>query len=641
MTAVSSQPVRGSRFPTLEKYDVLEEVGHGGMATVYRARDLRLGRDVAVKVIHPHLRDSAEAVRRFSIEARAVAKLRHPNIVEVYDVSGPTEAEQYLVVELLRGVTLRRLLEQHGALPAEVAASICVELLGALAHAHDAGVIHRDVKPENVILEHRAPPAATPLAEGEREGVRAQPPAPEASPSGSLAAVVSPSRGTATKGAGERITIKLTDFGIAKLLDAQGVTSTGQVLGSPAHMAPEQIEGREVDGRADVFGIGVLLYECMVGHLPFQGQNPAQVLRRVLEGEYPSAEHERPTVGRAWSRILDEALAASVEARFATAPEMREALLRELGRLGVDSPRREIEAWLDDPPGFVRAHDAEMTRRLCAKGEEASRKGDVLAAAADYNRALAYSPSDAGLLKIVSRMNRSRARRDSLRKGIPYAIAGLALLGVGIGVRSSLHPRLQTATDAADLPMSPPPATAVVPTVIATPLALPPEAASARTLAHPQVGPRVVTPPKPTLRELRFSEVSPPYGALVSIDGAKALDVTPAKPLSLDEKAHTLTFTCMSDLCTPEDRKVEPGSGPVSLPVHLKIKPALLVIHGNPGADYVDDDGHHLQRGDTPNPIPMTNSGRRAYRVTEVGGASQTAELVAGKQTKLDFGSAP
>src|ERR1700683_3322873 len=110
MTAVSSQPVRGSRFPTLEKYDVLEELGHGGMATVYRAKDPRLGREVAVKVIHPHLRVSTEVVRRLALEAQAVAKLRHANIVEVYDVSSPTEREQYLVVELLRGKTLRRIL---------------------------------------------------------------------------------------------------------------------------------------------------------------------------------------------------------------------------------------------------------------------------------------------------------------------------------------------------------------------------------------------------------------------------------------------------------------------------------------------------------------------------------------------------
>src|SRR4029077_6944466 len=114
----------------------------------------------------------------------------------------------------------------------------------------------RDIKPENVIVEH-TPSAAE----------------------------------------GERVKVKLTDFGIAKLLDAQGVTSTGQVLGSPAHMAPEQIEGGEVSARSDVFGLGVLLYECMVGKLPFDGKNPAQVLRRVLEGSFTRTERARPTVG--------------------------------------------------------------------------------------------------------------------------------------------------------------------------------------------------------------------------------------------------------------------------------------------------------------------------------------------------------
>src|SRR4029077_7633049 len=126
----------------------------------------------------------------------------------------------------------------------------------------------RDIKPENVIVEH-TPSAAE----------------------------------------GERVKVKLTDFGIAKLLDAQGVTSTGQVLGSPAHMAPEQIEGGEVNARADVFGLGVLLYECMVGPLPFEGKTPAQVLRRVLEGAYEPADREKPTVGGRWAKILARALA--------------------------------------------------------------------------------------------------------------------------------------------------------------------------------------------------------------------------------------------------------------------------------------------------------------------------------------------
>src|SRR5215471_7123327 len=118
---VASAGSRTGRVPALTKYDVLEELGHGGMATVYRAHDKRLGRDVAVKVLHPHLRDSAEVAHRFSAEAKAVAKLRHANIVEVFDVSSEDEPEQYLVVELLRGLTLRRLIHKHGSLPPEVA----------------------------------------------------------------------------------------------------------------------------------------------------------------------------------------------------------------------------------------------------------------------------------------------------------------------------------------------------------------------------------------------------------------------------------------------------------------------------------------------------------------------------------------
>src|SRR5258708_2820631 len=127
---------RAGRFPQLAKYELIEELGHGGMASVYRARDKRLDREVAVKVIHPHLRDSREVVSRFNTEARAVAKLRHPNIVEVFDVSDEGDPEQYLVVELLRGTTLRKLLLEHKALPPEVAAPITIDLLAPLPHPH-------------------------------------------------------------------------------------------------------------------------------------------------------------------------------------------------------------------------------------------------------------------------------------------------------------------------------------------------------------------------------------------------------------------------------------------------------------------------------------------------------------------------
>src|SRR5688572_23494699 len=173
------------KLPELVKYELLEEIGHGGMATVYRARDRRLGREVAIKLIHRHLRDNPEVAERFAREATAVAKLRHSNIVEVFDVSDADEAERYLVVELVRGTTLRERLRQHGALMPEVAAAVACEIGAGLEHAHRQGIIHRDVKPENVLIEVAAPASGV-----ERSGVR----------------------------------VLLTDFGIAKLLDAQGVT---------------------------------------------------------------------------------------------------------------------------------------------------------------------------------------------------------------------------------------------------------------------------------------------------------------------------------------------------------------------------------------------------------------------------------
>jgi eukaryotic-like serine/threonine-protein kinase len=602
MTAVERESLRIVRLPTLDKYDVKEELGHGGMATVYRARDPRLGRDVAVKVIHPHLRDSAEVVRRFSIEAQAVAKLRHPNIVEVYDVSSPNETEQYLVAELLRGQTLRRILDQHGALPAEVAVAIALELLAALVHAHQQGVVHRDVKPENVIIEHR--PAAE--STGERH-----------------------------------VAVKLTDFGIAKLLDAQGVTSTGQVLGSPAHMAPEQIEGRDVDGRADVFGIGVLLYECMVGHLPFQGTNPAQVLRRVLEGEYDNAEREKPTVGRAWSMVLDRALAANVEERFETAVAMRDALVLELTRTGFDAPRPELERWLDAPDAYTKAHDTAMPARLCSTGDLAFARKQSLVAAADYNRALAYAPHDANLLRLVSRLNRRTARRETLVRYGPVVVLSLAAVGAGLLVSVPVKRTLS------ELPTSGPSAsvnkpgapTQPSPSASEAPAASVDPGANARTLARPTVARASATPKPPAMREFRFASLEPPQGVRVQIDQGEPIPVDPAAPLVLDSRAHSLLFSCVSDYCDKAATSVEPGTAAAPLTVKLTIKPSRLVVHGDPQHHFFlnGDPAHPLRIGE--NEVPMTQSAVRVVRVTEVETErSESVELRAGKVAKpVDF----
>ena len=542
---------RAGRMPQLAKYEVLEEIGHGGMATVYRARDRRLAREVAIKVIHPHLRDSHEVVSRFNAEARAVAKLRHPNIVEVFDVSEADEPEQYLVVELIGGTTLRKVLQAHGALIPEIAAAIALELLGALGHASANGVVHRDVKPENVLLDHR------PSLDVDSE---------RATPSGT----------------GDRAVVKLTDFGIAKLLDAQGVTSTGQVLGSPAHMAPEQIEGGDVDSRADIFSLGVLLYECMVGHLPFEGNNPAQVLRRVLDGQYGEAQAERPVVGKVWSGIVDRALAHAVEDRFASPDEMRAAIVVELDRLGFRTPRQELEAWLDDPVGYAERHTARMLQELCARAAEARKAGDVLAAASDYNRALAYAPQDPRLLRIVVGMNRAEARGRFVRRAFAALGVAVVLGGVAFGVG-----RLVQARDRGTIPV---PASATALAVLA-----PDPAASASESSVSSVVPsatvkHVVVPvashdaaAKPVERSLTLDLV-PSMGVTVSVDGAAPYAVATGDVLKLDGKTHALAFACA--VCTPVSREVAAGDKDDTLRVAVPIKPVLLVIDGDVNKTY-------------------------------------------------------
>lgn len=377
--------------PELSKYELAEEIGHGGMATVYRARDVRLERDVAVKLLHKHLRDSMEVRARFASEARAVAKLRHPNIVEVFDVSDEDDEERYLVVELVRGVTLRQLLkEQESVLPVELAAQIVFEIGLALEHAHANQVIHRDIKPENVLIELP------------RQGAR-----------GSADDL-------------DRPRVKLTDFGIAKLLDSEGVTSTGQVLGSPAHMAPEQIEGRSVDGRADVFSLGVLFYECLVGQLPFAGKNPAQVLRNVLEGNFQPPDVLQPRVGPRWSRLVSKALQREPEQRYETIAAFVEAIRGELKRLGFENPRREVNDYLADPAAYRAQFGDRIVTRLREAAQAARQRRDMSAATADYSRALVYRPGDAALLASVSTLR----KRHWLRWSVVTAVGG-AVLAVG------------------------------------------------------------------------------------------------------------------------------------------------------------------------------------------------------------------
>ncbi|CAN5314168.1 hypothetical protein BH09MYX1_BH09MYX1_15490 [soil metagenome] len=596
----------GSRLPSLSKYEILEEIGHGGMATVYRAKDPRLGREVAVKVIHPHLRDSTEVAARFVTEAQAVAKLRHPNIVEVFDVSDEDDREQYLVVELLRGHTLRALLKERGPFPPEVAAALGIELLDALAHAHGEGIVHRDVKPENVLIE---------VGEGDGDSA---------------------------------LKVKLADFGIAKLLDEKGVTSTGQVLGSPAHMAPEQIEGGAIDARSDVFGLGVLLYEAMVGHLPFEGNNPAQVLRRVLDGQYPSADIERPVVGKKFSLILDLSLAHLQDDRYPTARAMKDALAAELERLGVEDSRRELRNYLRSSETSVAAHEKRTVEKLVALGAAARKDQRAIDAAADYNRALAYAPTDPALMKIVGGMHKAEARARLLKRIAPLVagtiIACLLAFGLAKWLRSPVIagaeplPTSSTSVGASTSASSPASALSVVPSASssANVAATAPTIVRTATVATGGLDAATLL----TTRTLSFLSVTPQSVTVVGDYGElHPIDDTTNTTLQIDSRAHHLKFQCAGNVCESAERDIAAGKDDVPIRIGLKFKAATLIVAGNPDRSYgIHEHSEIALRSGSPVSIPM-NAGSDWVTVEDLNHPelSKKVKLNAGQQSEVDF----
>jgi serine/threonine-protein kinase len=288
---------------TLGRYRLVERLGQGGMATVYRAEDPTLGREVAVKVMHPFVAERSEASQRFEREARAIAGLRHPNVLALYDyqpAAGETPA--YLVMELLSGPSLRGFLEQHGAPLCEVGAMIGLAVARALGAAHARAIVHRDVKPENVMLD----------------GAR----------------------------------VVLCDFGIARMALEEGVTASGTLLGSPAYMSPEQAAGEEIDARSDLFALGSLLYQLATGALPFVAAQPLGTLARIARGEHAPPTAKNPRVPRWLEQVIERCLQVDRAARFASAEEVVAALEAGLSGDGLRDADAELASYLRDPPEY-------------------------------------------------------------------------------------------------------------------------------------------------------------------------------------------------------------------------------------------------------------------------------------------------
>jgi len=269
---------------TLDRYEIVELIGEGGMATVYRARQPRLERDVAVKVMLPALADDSAFRARFEREAKAIANLRHPNILTVYDYGETEDGQLYLVVDYVRGGTLREWLEappsggEAGGGTERGALEILAQVAEALDYAHRQGVVHRDVKPNNILLT----PDGHPL---------------------------------------------LADFGLVKPVESdRRLTASGVMLGTPDYVAPEQAQALDIDGRADIYALGVITFELLTGRHPFAGETPMSVIIKHITEPMPSPSQLNPSVSPALDEIVARATAKRPEERYERAGDLARAL---------------------------------------------------------------------------------------------------------------------------------------------------------------------------------------------------------------------------------------------------------------------------------------------------------------------------
>jgi len=604
----------------LGRYRLDEQVGQGGMAVVWRGYDTQLKRTVAVKVLHQHLLVREEMRRRFGREAQAVARLHHPHILDIYDFSGPEAQPSYLVTEFIPGWSLRSFAEAHPFDPPELAAACGVALAEALEHAHAANVVHRDLKPENVMIRE----------DGQ---------------------------------------IKLTDFGIAALLDPdEKLTATGAILGSPAHLSPETIEGKPADPRSDLFSLGTVLYWLACGELPFQAKTPAALLRQILEGHAPDPRTLRPSISDSFAQVITHLLERDPAKRTPSAAAAKQELWASLAESGIDDPARELTLFVQHAtPGYA-AH--QLRDRLVAHhlqlGEQAIRARRTAAALSAYSRVLALEPGNEAATKEVTRIrNRTRTlkRAKAVGAGLGLLVAAAQLVDFA-GKRAAAHRVRQDNKPAPIASVSKPAPDAAASTIPPKPVA--PIAAPATPISDPPANPlhpndrpaqasvdaRETTPIRPRhLASLHESANDPRLGraqsvlatlsvhwvwAHVLVDGVDLGEAqTFTRQLPVGPHVVIVSHACCLDQTQTID--VEPEQTRYALEPG-KPRPAKLKVRGAPSDAPVLIDG--VSMGPSQNlathELPMTDRPSREVLLT-VGDHSGKVTLEAGRTNEIDY----
>lgn len=262
--------IRGQKIN--DRYQIIRTIGEGGMANVYLAHDLILDRDVAVKILRGDLADDEKFVRRFQREAIAASSLSHPNIVEMYDV-GEDNGKYYIVMEYVEGKTLKNLIKKRGALTLPEVIDIMMQLTSAIACAHDSNIIHRDIKPQNVLIKE--------------DGL-----------------------------------VKITDFGIAMALNSNELTQTNSVMGSVHYLPPEQANGKGATIKSDIYSLGIVMFELLTGQLPFKGDNAVEIAIKQMKNQIPSVCNINSLIPQSVENIIIKACAKNPKNRYKNVVEM-------------------------------------------------------------------------------------------------------------------------------------------------------------------------------------------------------------------------------------------------------------------------------------------------------------------------------
>ncbi len=368
------------------------------MGSVYCAWDPKLHREVALKLVSSELARESKARERFTREARAIAALRHPNIVEIYDYSGDDSQYLYLVMEKLDGDDIFNIINEKGIMPEPAAAAVGHELCLALQVAHDSGIIHRDLKPENVFMND----------------------------------------------AGR---VVLTDFGVVKAIRedsaVDGWSQKTDVIGTPGFMAPELMMNRSLGPRTDIFALGALLYNIATGELPFDGSSPVEMFRAAVAGKYVDPRKYNSVVSDEFCGVLDGCLQAKPKKRFRSADQVRDALKGVLEINGVSDLRDDLRDYMRDPVGYARMCRRRTTSYLLQRLKVAVKDRDEPAANQIRQRLLIIDPDNDEIHSIsgfvVSNSGRISVRPSTsptstiTRSGVRwlYMVAGV-LAGVAV-----------------------------------------------------------------------------------------------------------------------------------------------------------------------------------------------------------------